>query len=320
MGIDFQEDKGGIDFQEEPSKLNPIETYAHSLAPNGLTAAIYGAKEALPDIPWTSPISGDWDKPLNTYRANRDQTREFLDNSQATNPKAALAGNMTRALSVPGSIPGQTLAAAGESALNSRADATRLYDPKERERLGQDVGIGTATGLAFSTAGKYLNRGVAPVKKVAEPVVEKAAILTPEDSVSHLMNLKNAPTQIATPPVAEPLQVAAESNVSKILDNISKRNPIGKYGKIGGALGTIGGPVGIAKGVAAGSVIDKGIPYVKSAAGAMQRGLQKAAGSKYGQSLSAAAQRGDGSYAITYFLKQQTDPEFRKLMEDDGNQ
>lgn len=46
--------------------------------------------------------------------------------------------------------------------------------------------------------------------------------------------------------------------------------------------------------------------------------IEKAHGTKYGQAMQQAAQRGDKAVAATHFVLQQRDPEYRKLMDDEN--
>lgn len=97
-------------------------------------------------------------------------------------------------------------------------------------------------------------------------------------------------------------------------------------GTLGGALGgyhgaAIGGVAGRAIGSAAGGVADKYGPQIGKKlldVNSTITKLQKSAGgSRFVKPLIDAAGRSQSSYAATYFLMQQSEPEFRKALEND---
>lgn len=148
----------------EPS---PMETGLAALAPKGIASAAYGAREAL-DAPWG--------KKIETYRKQRDIGRGLLEQSEKTNPKAAMAGNIGRGLleglaAGPFGTAGYAAQGGLEAAMESGADLTR----GEIGKLGNDVGYGTAMGGILGAAGEYIPETVgANLKSGAGYLAEKA--------------------------------------------------------------------------------------------------------------------------------------------------
>lgn len=98
------------------------------------------------------------------------------------------------------------------------------------------------------------------------------------------------------------------------------------FGAVGGAVGAAtgipgAGWFGTALGTTTGATIDKYGPQIGKkmldAATAINKLQSSAAGSKYLQPLMNAAKRGTQSYAATYYLMSQAEPEFRQIMDAD---
>ena len=140
-----KEDSGWETIPEVSFKASPGWTLAHSLAPTGIASAVYGAREAAPEL-----LSGDFEKALDTYRKNRDEAKKVFLESQKENPRAAMIGNIVRATPLPVLGPFGSAAYGGAEALaDSSADLTRLNEEEQRKRLGRDVGSGILLGGAL---------------------------------------------------------------------------------------------------------------------------------------------------------------------------
>lgn len=150
---------GDSGWEDVPSdfKATPTETFLHSMIPTGLASAAYGAREAAPDV-----LHGDFSKGLDTYRKNRDESRKVFEQSEKTNPRAALAGSIAPWLAAPAMGVGGAAATGGAYGLaNSKADLTKLNDPEQLKKAALDTGIGTAIGGATGGLAKFAPKSTA---------------------------------------------------------------------------------------------------------------------------------------------------------------
>lgn len=149
-----KETQSSTDYQ--PS---PLETGLAAMAPKGLVSALYGAKEAIP-----VGLEQGFDKGLEAYRKNRDMAREDLEKSEKLNPRAAMIGSIAPYAALPAmGIPATAAVGGISSAIDSKADLTKISDPEELKKFGKDVAIGSTLGGALGAAGKFAPKSTAAI-------------------------------------------------------------------------------------------------------------------------------------------------------------
>lgn len=145
------------DASEGEYQPSPVETGLAAMAPKGLVSAIAGLRDAVP-----VGMEKGFDEGLSTYRRSRDQARADLESSEQLNPRSAMVGGIAPYIPVAtAGIPSAMALGGATSAIDSKADLTRLNDPAQRQRLGQDVGMGMALGGIFGAAGRYAPKSTA---------------------------------------------------------------------------------------------------------------------------------------------------------------
>lgn len=179
-------------------------------------------------------------------------------------------------------------------ALMSAGAGTNPRNVKQLEALGNITGVNMVEDAQkLAAQRRFTNPEWLPVDSTGKSWTRMAV----GGTLGHLTGLPfgGAAGLAATSPAATKAAINAGSMASKIAPDITR----GRY------LGA----------EAIGRQQNTGIGAMKP--GSKEHVLQKTANSKYGQILSSAqSERGDVGFASTYYLLQQSDPEFRRLVED----